>query len=72
MKKVAIIIDNPLRDLEGLVLLAASLATKHIEVYLIGMYDQDFDVIANNIDLVVFNYLRKNNVERFKRFKKKA
>ncbi len=72
MKKVAIIIDNPLRDLEGLVLLAASLATKHIEVYLIGMYDQDFDVIANNIDLVVFNYLRKNNVERFKRFKKKG
>ena len=72
MKKVAIIIDNPLRDLEGLVLLAASLATKHIEVYLIGMYDQDFDVIANNIDLVVFNYLRKIMWRDLKGSKKKA
>ena len=72
MKRVGIIIDNPLRDLEGLVLLAARLAMKDVEVYLIGMYEQDFDVIANNIDLVIFNYLRKNNMERFKRFKKKG
>jgi surface carbohydrate biosynthesis protein len=61
MKKVALIIDNPLRDLDGMVLVAWHLAQKGVEAWLVPMYDQMFDVEAIDADLVLLNYLRPNN-----------
>ena len=39
---VCLIVDNPLRDLEGLVLLGRQLAAKGATVTLVPMYEQGF------------------------------
>ena len=70
MKKVCLIVDNPLRDLEGITLIAWHLAQKKIKSYVVPMYCQAFDIIAIKPDLVVTNYLRPNNIELLKRYKK--
>ncbi|HZQ74398.1 MAG TPA: surface carbohydrate biosynthesis protein [Burkholderiales bacterium] len=57
----ALIVDNPLRDLDGLVLLAATLVGKGIDAVLVPMYEQGFDVPALRPDVVVANYVRDNN-----------
>ncbi|HEX5485813.1 MAG TPA: surface carbohydrate biosynthesis protein [Limnobacter sp.] len=64
--KVGLIVDNPLRDLEGLVLLAYQLAKKGHDCWLVPMYDQTFDVRAIGLDYLVLNYLRPNNVDHAK------
>jgi surface carbohydrate biosynthesis protein len=61
VKKVALIVDNPLRDLDGLVLVAFHLAQINIEAWLVPMYDQMFDISAIGADLVLLNYIRPNN-----------
>ncbi len=60
-RNVCLIVDNPLRDLDGLVLLAATLAVKGVECYLVPMYEQGFDLMGIRPDLVVSNYIRDNN-----------
>lgn len=60
-KRIGLIVDNPLRDLDGLVLLAWHLAGIGCEVFLIPMYDQACDVLALSLDIVVVNYVRSNN-----------
>ena len=40
--KIGVIVDNPNRDLEGLVLVATQLAMKNFEVFLIPMYKQRY------------------------------
>lgn len=64
--KVGLIVDNPLRDLEGLVLLAYQLAKRGHEAWLVPMYDQTFDARSIGLDYVVLNYLRPNNVDHAK------
>ncbi len=65
MKKVAIIVDHPIRDLGGCVLVANALKTmeRDIEVYLVPMSSQKFDIFAIAPDFVLLNYIRKNNQE---------
>lgn len=58
--KVALIVDNPFRDLPGLVLTALDLCRKGARSYLVPMYFlQDVWTLAP--DFVLLNYLRTNN-----------
>ena len=59
--RVCLVVDNPLRDLDGMVLLGWTLAQKGVEVFLVPMYQQAFEVAALMPDLVLVNYLRINN-----------
>lgn len=70
--KVVLIVDNPIRDLEGMVLIAHSLALGGAEVFLISMNE----IYLNNArdiwqicpDFILVNYIRNNNkiyIERF-------
>jgi surface carbohydrate biosynthesis protein len=59
--RVCLVVDNPLRDLDGMVLLGWTLAQKGAEVFLVPMYQQAFEVAALVPDLVLVNYLRPNN-----------
>jgi surface carbohydrate biosynthesis protein len=67
---VCLIVDNPLRDLEGLVLLGRELATRGVKVTLVPMYEQGSDVIALQPDLVLVNYTRPNNADVIKHYKR--
>jgi surface carbohydrate biosynthesis protein len=67
---VCLIVDNPLRDLEGLVLLGRQLAAKGATVTLVPMYEQGFDVPALRPDLVLVNYTRRNNADLIKSYKR--
>ncbi len=58
---VALIVDNPYRDLPGLVLLAWRLAQSGIASYLVPMNMQVFEISALQPDFVLLNYLRANN-----------
>lgn len=61
MPVAALIVDNPLRDLDGMVLLAATLARQGTRAVLVPMYEQGFDIPALRPDVVVANYVRANN-----------
>ena len=63
MKKprVCLIVDNPLRDLDGMVMLGWNLALKGAEVFLVPMAQQVYEVAALAPDLVLVNYLRTTN-----------
>ena len=67
---VCLIVDNPLRDLEGLVLLGRQLAANSATVTLVPMYEQGFDVPALRPDLVLVNYTRPNNADLIKVYKR--
>lgn len=67
---VCLIVDNPLRDLEGLVLLGRQLAIRGAKVTLVPMYEQGFDVPALRPDLVLVNYTRPNNSDLIKSYKR--
>ncbi len=68
--KVCLIVDNPLRDLEGIILIAWHLAKQNIVCYLVPMYCQAFDIIAIKPNIIVTNYLRPNNIKLLQRYKK--
>lgn len=59
--KIALIVDHPLRDLSGLVLIARKLAEQGAKVFLVPMYAQDREIFTLQPDFVLLNYLRKNN-----------
>lgn len=61
--RVCLIVDNPLRDLDGLVLLAERLGRRGVEAVLVPMYAQGFDVLALRPAMVLANYVRPNNVD---------
>lgn len=67
---VCLIVDNPLRDLEGLILLGRQLAARGASVTLVPMYEQGFDVPALRPDLVLVNYTRPNNADLIKSYKR--
>lgn len=60
-KTVCLIVDNPLRDLNGLILLAYQLAKRGMDVWLVPMYEQWNEILAIRPDAVIVNYLRDNN-----------
>lgn len=59
--RICLIVDNPLRDLDGLVLVAWQLAQRGCEAWLVPMYEQAFDTRAVGADFVLANYARFNN-----------
>lgn len=59
--KIALIVDNPRRDLCGLVLLAYQFAKRGVTVFLVPMYQQGYDLPLLAPDLVVLNYARESN-----------
>jgi surface carbohydrate biosynthesis protein len=67
--RVCLIVDNPLRDLDGLVLIAWHLARQGVDTYLVPMYEQVFDVLAIEPDLVLANYARPNNMDALKLYR---
>ncbi len=68
MKKprICLIVDNPLRDIDGMVLLSWTLAQQGAEVFLVPMYQQAIEIAALMPDLVLFNYSRANNKDLIK------
>jgi surface carbohydrate biosynthesis protein len=66
--RICLIIDNPLRDLDGMVLLGWTLAQKGGEVFLVPMYQQAFEVAALAPDMVLVNYSRVNNQKLLKAY----
>lgn len=58
--RVALVVDNPLRDLPGLVLVARSLCERGATCYLVPMYFL-YELWSLAPDLVLLNYLRPNN-----------
>jgi len=59
--KVAIIVDNPFRDLEGAALVARELAKRGAVACLVPMYEQAFDIPSFQPNVVLANYVRANN-----------
>jgi surface carbohydrate biosynthesis protein len=59
--KVCLIIDNPLRDLDSMILLASHLVNKNIDVFLTSMYNQESQVAEICPDYILVNYVRPNN-----------
>jgi surface carbohydrate biosynthesis protein len=70
--RVCLIVDNPLRDLDGLVLLAWQLAHRGVEAWLVPMYEQSFDVRAIGADLVLVNYVRSNNIDHLMAYRREG
>lgn len=66
--RICLIVDNPLRDLDGMVLLGWTLAQQGAEVYLVPMYQQSFEVAALSPDFVLVNHLRRNNAQLVKAY----
>ncbi|MEX0501994.1 surface carbohydrate biosynthesis protein [Alphaproteobacteria bacterium LSUCC0719] len=66
MPRICLILDNPLRDLDGLCLIAWHLAQAGAEVFLVPMHMQGFDVPSLKPDVVLVNYVRANNLDLLK------
>lgn len=70
MKKIAIVVDNPMRDLYGNSLLAYQIAKKGYEVYLLPMYEQEFHIRRLKPDMVIVNYARTANANKIRAYHK--
>ena len=64
MAKICLIIDNPLRDLDGICLIARKLCQYGHHVFVVPMNTQGFDVPSIKPDVVLVNYCRKNNINQ--------
>lgn len=67
-RRVAVVVDHPARDLAGLVLVATALAARGIECALVPMSLQYREVLSLQPDVVLVNYLRRQNESRVRRF----
>lgn len=70
--RICLIVDNPLRDLDGLILLARTLMTRGLEPHLVPMYSQAFAVAALRPDLIVVNYVRPNNIGLIREYRRRG
>ena len=59
--RIALVVDNPCRDLPGLVLLAMHLCQEGVTCYLVPFNLQNNEIWFLNPDFVLLNYLRRNN-----------
>ncbi len=62
MAKIAIVVDNPFRDLPSCVLLASTLVEKGNEVVLVPFYECRAFIYKILPDVIVLNYARTNNI----------
>ena len=58
---VALVVDNPKRDLPGIVLLGHELVQRGLKPYLVPMNLQQAEITALPVSGVLINYLRPNN-----------
>lgn len=59
--RIGLVVDHPLRDLPGMLLLALELAGRGIETALVPLYDQGLDVPLLGLDALVLNFARHAN-----------
>lgn len=67
---IGLVVDNPKRDLNGLVLVSYELAARGVSSALVPMYQQGVEVPLLGLNAVVLNYARPNNrplIESYKR-----
>jgi surface carbohydrate biosynthesis protein len=62
MKKIALILDNKNRDLDGICLMAKSLTDHGHEVTIIPYNLMQFELYLDHYDFVLFNFIRKYNL----------
>ncbi len=62
---IGLIVDHPLRDLKGIVLIAKHLLELGYNCYLIPMYNQDESIFLN-LDFLLLNYIRDSNMSLVK------
>ena len=60
-RRIGLVVDHPLRDLDGLCLVAQLLAQRGQEATLLPFYTQHFDLPNIELDLIVLNYARPAN-----------
>ncbi|CAN1593623.1 Surface carbohydrate biosynthesis protein [Candidatus Pelagibacterales bacterium] len=63
--KIAIVIDHPQRDLQGLMYLAEKLVKRGQKVFIVQFYEINFFLLkySKDIDLIIFNFFRKSNLD---------
>lgn len=69
-RTAVLIVDNPLRDIDGLTMLAWELAGRGWDACLVPMYDQAFAIGRLKPDLVVANYVRPNNAGLLREYRR--
>lgn len=62
-KKIVLIVDNPKRDLDGLLAIAYELVSSGHQVYLTPMYFQNCDIPFIEPSYVLLNYIRNTNAQ---------
>lgn len=67
--RVGLILDNPKRDLYGILLIAYHLTRSRNTVFIIPMYQQGYEIPLLNLDVVLMNYARPNNLQYIKTYK---
>ncbi len=67
--RIGLVLDNPKRDLGGILLIAYQLMKQNHMIFIIPLYDQGYDIPLLNLDLLVVNYVRKNNIEFLQTYK---
>jgi surface carbohydrate biosynthesis protein len=68
--RIGLILDNPKRDLSGIILTLYHLIKEGHLAYVIPLYDQGYDVPLLNLDVLIVNYVRRNNIELLQTYKK--
>lgn len=66
---IGIILDNPKREIDGILLLTYQLARHGHDVYIIPMYQQGHDVPLLKLDGIIVNYARLNNKSHLRAYK---
>lgn len=66
--RIALVVDNPYRDLPGLVLVAWRLCQQGVSCYLVPMNIQFQEILSLAPHFVLMNYLRKNNQESVRNY----
>ena len=61
-RRIGLVVDHPLRDLDGLCLVAQMLAERGHEAVLLPFYAQHFDLPNLDLDALVLNYARPANL----------
>jgi surface carbohydrate biosynthesis protein len=59
--RLALVVDSPKRDLDGMALVAYQLARRGVEAVLVPMYQQGYDLPLLAPEAVLVNYARENN-----------
>lgn len=61
--RIGLVVDHPLRDLHGIVLVAHLLARAGHSIIIMPFYGQSFDLRLVELDLLVLNYVRPANLD---------